>query len=163
MSRKFIGYVAVAALAVTVIGSRPAQANNDLATALAALVGVAIVGGIIANNLDDEKKASKYRSKAPTHFREPSNSRGHQIYRQASPKHTPRRANRYVLPGDCLRSFKTRDGRQRIFETRCLQAEYSFTNTLPRSCGVKIRTHNKQRRGYDAGCLGRAGYKLARS
>lgn len=163
MSRKFIGYVAVMALAVTVIGSRRAQANDDLATALAALVGVAIVGSIIADNLDDDEKASNHRSKAPARVRDHANPRGHRTYRHVSPNHTPRRASRHLLPGDCLRSFDTRNGRQRIFESQCLRTQYSFTNTLPRSCGVTVRAHHKQRRGYDAGCLGRAGYKLARS
>ncbi len=163
MSRKFIGYVAAAALLVTAIGSQPAKADEDLATALAALVGVAIVGSLIADSLDDDDpKVTKRRSVPVAGLRDQPRARADRIYREVHPRPLPRRADRTLLPGDCLRSFRTRDGRLRVFETHCLRRQYGFTNSLPRSCSVSIRARHEQRRGYDARCLHRAGYKLAR-
>lgn len=157
MSRRFIGCVAAAALMITAIGSRAAQADEDLATALAALVGVAIVGSIIADRLDeDDKKVVTRRVDDSTRIK------GDRVYRNVTPRPLPRRANRNLLPGACLRSFESRDRRHRVFEKRCLKRQYGFTSSLPRSCSVSIRSNDERRRGYDARCLRRAGYKLAR-
>jgi hypothetical protein len=66
------------------------------------------------------------------------------------------------LPGDCLQSFETRDGRYRIFERSCLKQRYAFERSLPRACEVKFKGWKKMQHGYDARCLRRAGYQLAR-
>ncbi|MGA9408914.1 MAG: hypothetical protein WBV78_00575, partial [Roseobacter sp.] len=55
MSRKFIAIVASAALLITAVGNAPARADEDLARLLATVVGVAIVGAVISNKLDDDK------------------------------------------------------------------------------------------------------------
>jgi hypothetical protein len=78
-------------------------------------------------------------------------------------KPLPDRVKRRLLPGECLRSYRTVDGRSRIFGKNCLQENYAFNRSLPRACVVKFRSGGKTRRGYDARCLRREGYQLARS
>ena len=162
MSRKFIAAVVSAALLVTTIGNAPARADEDLARLLATVVGVAIVGAVISNKLDDDKD-DRVTRKNPDRdgIIRQARPRG-DVIRRADAGAFPRRANRYLLPGDCLRSFETRDGRTRVFGKKCLQQNYRFTNDLPRACKVKFRANGKKRNGYGARCLRRSGYQLAR-
>ena len=162
MSRKFIAAVVSAALLVTTIGNAPARADEDLARLLATVVGVAIVGAVISNKLDDDKD-DRVTRKNPDRdgIIRQATPRG-DVIRRADAGAFPRRANRYLLPGDCLRSFETRDGRTRVFGKKCLQQNYRFTNDVPRACKVKFRANGKKRNGYGARCLRRSGYQLAR-
>jgi hypothetical protein len=73
------------------------------------------------------------------------------------------RANRKLLPGDCLRSSQTWDGRVRYFGERCLERSYGFTNQLPQECAVQVRAENRLQQGYEARCLRDRGYQLARN
>lgn len=164
MSRKFIATVVSAALFITAFGNAPARADEDIARLLATVVGVAIVGAVISSKLDDDDDKEKrvtgriadrdgiIRQAAP---------RG-DVIRRADAGAWPRHANRQLLPGDCLRSFQTRDGRYRVFGKKCLQRNYGFTRDLPKACKVKFRANGKKRQGYGARCLRRSGYQLAR-
>jgi hypothetical protein len=73
------------------------------------------------------------------------------------------RANRKLLPGDCLRSSQTWDGRVRYFGTQCLERSYGFVHRLPQACAVQVRADNRIQSGYEARCLRNQGYKLARN
>ncbi|GIT86428.1 hypothetical protein [Roseobacter sp. OBYS 0001] len=164
MTRRFIATVVSAAIAVAVIGNTPARANEDLARTLAAIVGIAVVGAVIQNQLDDDKKDK--RAKRAPHNRSSvihSNARyKDHVIKRATPGRSPRRVNRWLLPGDCLRSFNTGNGRYRVFGKTCLERNYGATRQLPQACKVKFRTNSKNRVGYGARCLRRAGYQLAR-
>lgn len=164
MTRKFIAAIVGAALTITAIGSAPARADEDLARALAAIVGIAIVGKVISDNRsDDKKKSTVTRNRNTTHHStRPYYNRSDNWIRRVEPRPLPRRVERRLLPGDCLRSFNTRDGRYRIFGKRCLQRNYQHVRSLPRSCEVSFRTGNQKRHGYGARCLHRKGYQLAR-
>ena len=161
MSRKFITTVIAAAIAVTAFGNAPARANEDLARALAALVGVAIVGKVISDRLDkdDDKVSRSYDNRY--RYVQPVVPRSEQV-RRFEQRPLPRRVQRSLLPGDCLRSFETGNGRQRVFDKKCLRKNYNYVRSLPRSCEVSFRAKKKKRRGYDARCLRREGYQLAR-
>lgn len=165
MTRKFIAAIVGAALTITAIGSAPARADEDLARALAAIVGIAIVGKVISDKLDDDdkKKSTVTRNRNTTHHStRPYYNRSDNWIRRVEPRPLPRRVERRLLPGECLRSFNTRDGRYRIFGKQCLKRNYGYVKSLPRACEVKFRTGNKNRRGYGARCLRREGYQLAR-
>lgn len=162
MSRKFIAAVVSAALLVTTIGNTPARADEDLAKLLAAVFGVAIVGAVINNKLDDDKddRVTQRSSERDRIIRQ-ATPRG-DVIRRADPVTAQRRANRFLLPGNCMRSFQARDGRYRVFGKKCLKKNYAFNRDLPRACKVKFRADGKKRDGYGARCLRRSGYQLAR-
>ena len=164
MSRKFIAAIVCSALSITAIGAAPARADEDLAKALAAIVGLAIVGKVISDKLDDDKKPAPTvtRNRVYDDFRFENNARTDQVITPWEPRPLPRRVERRLLPGDCLRSFETPNGRVRVFGQRCLERNYSYNQSLPRACAVRFRVNNKKRRGYDARCLRREGYQLAR-
>ena len=164
MTRKFIAAVVCTALSVTAIGAAPAKADEDLAKALATIVGIAIVGKVISDKLDDDKPPTQTvaRNRAYDNFRFENNANTDRVITPWEPRPLPRRVERRLLPGDCLRSFETSDGRVRVFGKRCLERNYSYNQSLPRSCAVRFRVNNKKRRGYDARCLRREGYQLAR-
>jgi hypothetical protein len=66
------------------------------------------------------------------------------------------------LPGQCLRSLHTRQGKVRMFGARCLHNSFTHANRLPSECGIRVRTNQGPRRGYEARCLRNHGYQLAR-
>ncbi|AEI96181.1 hypothetical protein [Roseobacter litoralis] len=165
MTRRFIATVVSAAIAVAVIGNTPARANEDLTRTLAAIVGIAVVGAVIKNKLDDDKKEKRAKRASKNRSEVIHSNTWHQDHaiQRATPYRAPNRANRWLLPGECLRSFSTDDGRYRVFGKKCLERNYGATRQLPDACKVKFRTNNKKRSGYGARCLRRAGYQLARS
>ena len=181
MSRRFVGAVAALAVAIALVGPRNAQADEDLFRALAVVAGVAVVGKVLSDRAErnekrDAKRKAKKKEKAEAvatrrydvapydswrpvarpvwqHDREP---------RDVAPRPLPREVRRKLLPGDCLRSYETWDGRQRVFSDRCLIENYSHARSLPRACKVSFRVRGELRRGYDARCLRDEGYQLAR-
>ena len=163
LPRKFIAGVVTTALMIAMLGNAPARADEDLARALAAAVGVAIVGKIIAERVretgddDFDDIATRRYDTSPRDgwVVSPRDDR-------AGRRVEPRPLDRSLLPGDCLRSFETRDGRYRIFGERCLRENYAYTRRLPRACEVSFRANRTTQTGYDAHCLRRAGYQLAR-
>ncbi|WP_298915726.1 hypothetical protein [uncultured Roseobacter sp.] len=158
MHRKFIATIVAAALAVTAIGSAPARADNDLLKALAAIAGVAIVGKVI----HDRNKRNKERDTVTRNtYQAPIYESSPRVY-DLEPRPLPNRAKRRLLPGDCLRSAQTRQGRVRYFGNRCLERNYKHVNKLPRDCFIRLRGDDQSRRGYDARCLRDRGYQLAR-
>lgn len=164
MSHKFIAAVVAAALAVVTIGNAPARADEDVARALAAIVGAAVVGAIINHELKDRKEEKRVTqrkdSRVPEVWRRDQSS--DRVIRRSEPRPLPAQVKRKLLPGNCLRSFETSDGRARVFSKKCLKENYTFNRSLPQACAVKFRTQKKRQSGYDARCLRRQGYQLAR-
>lgn len=158
MHRKFIATIVAAAVTVTAIGSAPARADEDVLRALAAIAGIAIVGKVIHDR--NERKRAQHSVTRNTH-KAPVYQHTGRVY-DLKPRPLPKRANRRLLPGDCLRSAETRQGRVRYFGKRCLERNYRYVNRLPQYCAVRFRGEDRSRRGYDARCLRREGYQLAR-
>ena len=62
MTRKFIAAVVGAALAITAVGSSPVRADQDLVRALAVIAGIAIVGKVIEDRIEDnDNRVSRNR------------------------------------------------------------------------------------------------------
>lgn len=169
MYRKFIATVAAASIALTAIGAVPAAAENFKAErALAAILGLAVVGAIVHENRKDKK-----HKPAQVHVTPKQKGHGHlghkhvgqgynpPVYHPA-PRPMPNRVNRKLLPQQCLRSMQSRDGRVRYFGQRCLNRNFEFAHRLPQVCNYTFRTHKGTRRGYEARCLRDWGYRLAR-
>lgn len=155
MHRKFIATIVAAALAVTVIGNAPARANDNVLGALAAIAGIAIVGKVIH---DHNKRKDHHTPVTRQTYKTPVQSHKNRVY-DIKPRPLPKRANRKLLPGNCLRSADTRQGRVRYFGQRCLQHSNHSVSRLPHNCKVRVRG---QGHGYEARCLRRNGYELAR-
>lgn len=161
MYRKFIATIVAAAVGLTALGASPAFADrdDDLARALAAVLGVAVIGSIIHDNRKKKKARHAPRQQyQPAHNPPRVRDHGH-----IQPKPLPRKVRRKLLPQHCLRSFDTRRGTVRMFPRRCLERSYSFVHRLPGHCATQIRTHRGHRIGWEARCLRQSGYRLARS
>jgi hypothetical protein len=158
MYSKFIATVAVASILITGFSAAPARANqDDVGRALAALLGIAIVGAVIHENKKNKKQRAHVKP-APRHkVHKPV-----QKQRHVKPRPLPRHVSQHLLPGRCLRSFETRRGTARIFGQRCLERHYGFTHRLPQHCERRVRTDRGSRSGFGANCLRKQGYKLAR-
>lgn len=147
IQKKFIATIAAAAIAVTGLSTAPARAgDDDAAAAIAAILGLAVIGAVIADKRKDKKERRE-------------------VIQRPLPKPVkplPRRVSRKLLPQQCLRSFHTDRGQRRIFGQRCLHRNYGFVNSLPRQCHREFYTDRGWRQGYGARCLNRHGYQLAR-
>ena len=160
MYRKFIATISAAAIALTALGSAPAYADDrDAARALAAILGIAVVGAIIHDRNKDKKR--KVHQHAPVYKKHVQKKHVHKPHR-LQPRPLPQRVNRKLLPQRCFRSVQTYQGTFRMFGQRCLNRHYSFANSLPNRCRYVFPTPNGNRKGYDARCLRDAGYRLAR-
>jgi hypothetical protein len=161
MFAKFIATLAGAAMMITAAGARPVAADErDLARALALIAGVAIVSKIISDNKQDKRDhvATRNNNQYQQHYYTPQRPA---YVEPIQPRPLPQKAQRKLLPGDCLRSYNTRDGRVRMFGQRCLQNQYRYVNRLPEHCAIRVRTSEGPRRGYEARCLRDQGYRLA--
>lgn len=160
MHRKFIATIAAASILITGFAAAPARADqDDVGKALAAILGIAIVGAVIHDKNKDKKRKRAHVVKPKPHkktydARTPT--------RKVHPRPLPRRISEHLLPGKCLRSFETTRGTKRIFGQRCLERNYSFTHRLPQHCERRVRTDRGVRSGFAARCLNRQGYQLAR-
>ncbi|MCI2400163.1 hypothetical protein [Aliiroseovarius subalbicans] len=143
MIRPLIALTLAASIALTPMAAAPARAdNNDNAAAIAALLGLIIVGTAVSNSNNDvvyERRSSRERI-------------------------APRRTR--ALPEQCLKRFETRRGTKRYFGSRCLERNFRFANRLPERCEIRIKTRNRagdrvRRDVYTPACLRREGYFIA--
>jgi hypothetical protein len=161
---RFIGTFTAMAIAATTFSAAPAVADDERnARAIAALLGIAVIGKIIHDNKNSHAPVAgpiyqvNPNSTAPVYKKPRVRTQPH-----PHPQPLPRRVNRKLLPEKCLRSFQTRNGHVRMFPRRCLERNYDFVNRLPLNCGVRVNTDRGPRQGYGARCLRRSGYSLAR-
>ncbi|ASM73777.1 MULTISPECIES: cytochrome C oxidase subunit IV family protein [Roseobacteraceae] len=159
LHRKFIAFVAGLSIAITGLSAVPAAADqDDTARALAAILGLAIVGAVIHDSRKDKDHVTRhdtYRPVARPGYRPDP--------RPLHPRPLPPRANnRKLLPQACLRTFHTRQGKVNGFGDKCLSNRYRYSNSLPQACVLRFRNQNGYGRGYDARCLRQRGYELAR-
>jgi len=152
MARSFITLIVTTAIALTTL-TAPARADNDdAAKALAAILGLAIVGGIIHESRKDKGHPPPVTRRAPR-----------DIVHPVQPRPLPKRAVRHtLLPQTCLRTFRNAQGYEvQGFGQRCLHRNYAHTQTLPRRCATHVETRRGWGTAYDARCLHRKGYRLA--
>lgn len=148
MSRKFIALIAGTAIALTTF-SAPARADSDdAAKALAALLGLVVVGKIISDRNDD-KRYNVHKAPRP-------------IQPGPKPRPLPPQVNKKLLPQHCFRTFNAQHRQVRGFGAYCLQRNYRFAHTLPRRCAVQVQTRRGWGWAYGARCLNERGYRLAR-
>lgn len=158
-SRTMIMPVLVAALSLNPMSSSPALAgsknNDDVGAFIAALLGLAVVGTIIAKSNDDDR--SKPRAGKPKHPPRPQKPGRHVIDdRQLHSK--------YRLPNKCLRKFQTQFGKKRYWGRGCLRKRYDHLKSLPKSCQDTVVVKNNNgvwvpRKVYHPRCLKEAGYR----
>jgi hypothetical protein len=176
MYRKFIATVTAASIALTALGTAPAAAadQRQTANAIAAIIGLAVVGKLIHDRKDRDKQEVHHK---PQHKPQPVHPKPQQIERhpkphtpsfqtqrldQPTPRPLPQRASRKLLPRECLRSFDTRRGKVRMFPNLCLTRNYAQAHRLPQKCFYVFNTRKGERRGYEAQCLRERGFRLAR-
>lgn len=147
LHRKFISGIAGLSILLTGLAAAPARADNDdVARALAAFVGLAIIGAAINDARKDDKARPVVR---------------HKPY--VAPKPLPKRVNRKLLPQRCFRTFSDRrGGRVPAFGYRCLENHYTHARSLPRRCLREAYGQRGLRTVYSASCLRNQGYQLAR-
>lgn len=161
MHKKFITAVAAASIMITGFAAVPARADSDdTKRALAALLGIAIIGAAIHDANKDNDYHAQRKQTYPRH--RPHVKPGHRP--QVKPRPLPKRVDRKVLPSQCLRTFKTRRGHNvREFGLGCLRNNYRYVNSLPQRCARTDRTHSGLRHGYGVKCLRAQGYRMSRS
>lgn len=158
MYRRFIATIIAASIAITAFGAVPARADDrDVARALAAILGLAVVGKIIHDNKKDKERAVARQRAAPVY--QPPRVRQRYIEPRPLPRHV---RNNKLLPKQCFRSYDTRRGTVHMFGRKCLNNNFRHVNSLPQHCKVRVNTFNGNRTGYQARCLRDAGYRLAR-
>jgi len=151
--RQFIATVAAAAIAITGFTAAPARAGEDeVGAALAALLGLAIVGAVIKDKRDDRKARQQVHT--PHHVTPAP--------RPVHPRPVPPQVNRKLLPNQCLRTLHTDRGRAHLFTQRCLERHYRHVNSLPDRCHRQVWTDRGWRQGWGARCLNRHGFQMAR-
>ena len=171
MYRKFIATIAAASIALTALGASPAFAGEkETARAIAAILGLAVVGKLIH---DKNERKKERREEVSRGYHNPQPSKPHRpeyrapsytppAYHTPKPRPLPDRVNRNLLPQQCFQSFDTRRGKVRMFPSRCLERHYTYAYRLPPQCEYIFDTPRGNRRGYEARCLRDKGYRLAR-
>lgn len=147
MFRNLTNSLIAATLVLSSFTATPAHADEkDVAKALAAIIGIAVVGKIIKDAKDDKKKVTRRRPLPPL-----------------EPRPMPDLVDDKLLPPHCLRTFDTYDGAKHMFGRRCLEKHYFFAQYLPDRCLRYLDTFNGFREAYAPRCLRRKGYSLARN
>ena len=151
LHHKFIAGIISMSILITAGTAAPARANDDdVAKALAAILGLAIVGKVIIDSRDDKRKKAKQVQ--PRRHVDP----------YVHPRPRPDRVNRKLLPQQCFRSFEVRNGYMRGFGRRCLNRHFDYAHQLPGRCYREVWTDRGRRGVYGARCLRERGYRLAR-
>ena len=153
---RVIGAIAALAICITAIGAGSAQADsrNAAGGALAALLGLVVIGAIIQENKEDERRERR-RAQAAAQAKKKQNAL------KARPL-PPRVRQSLNLPQSCVRDVRTANGnRARILGQRCMDRTYRNVRSLPRTCERVLRTDRGVRRGWSARCLRREGYQIA--
>lgn len=156
LHKKFIAGVAAAAILVTGVGASQARAGDYTAErALAALLGLAVIGAIVTDRNDDDRR--KVSRRPVTRDRTVT----YDTHGVLEPRPLPRRVKaRRNLPEKCLRPVRSDRGRYHVLGKKCLTRNYRFVDSLPRSCERRIKTRHGIRLGWGARCLRERGYRI---
>ncbi|MES2435323.1 MAG: hypothetical protein V4586_16060 [Pseudomonadota bacterium] len=129
--------MAISLLAATAMPSHAEKRDNDLAKIIAG----ALVIGLIAKTIDDNKDRNKPKPHKPQPYPEP-------VYE-------PR------VPSVCAISIDSNSGNAvTMYSEKCLRRE-GFDYRLPR-CARDVRIYGQPDRVYSAQCLRDAGFRLGR-
>ena len=154
MARKFIASVLTVAVLVTGFNAAPARATDirDLAGAAAGIAAVAI----IANQLNKQRdRGDEVYSSRNSLGQILAPNRNAQQYGYGGQQHG-HGGQHFVKPRPLRgRAFN-------VLGQRCLENNFRGARNLPRSCAVDIQSHRGWRSAYDANCLSRSGYSIAR-
>ena len=131
----FAGLLALT-LGLTSVAPSQAQAEIDGDDALRGLVTLLIIGSII-HQLDDNDR------------------------RRPEPIVTPR-PNRKVVPARCLRTIHGPNRTRQVFMKPCLRRNMDNVNRLPARCEITVETQRGTRRAYRSRCLEREGWRTSR-
>ena len=174
MARKFIATVLTAAVIVTGFNAAPARAMDirDVAQAAAGIAAVAIIANQLNKSRDGGQSSLSSRSstgqifapaqRAPQYgYVQPHHGHGGQHF--VKPRPLPDRVARKALPAACLQTVEDRRGRAvNILGQHCLENNFRGARSLPAACKVDVQSNRGWRTAYDATCLTRAGYSIAR-
>lgn len=150
---RFIGTIAALSILITAFGAAQVQARDRSAEqALAAILGLAVIGAIIAKQSDSAPKVDKVVPR-------PKPIEARPLPRDLHRKHG---SARRALPQQCLREFRTKRGPTRVFGVRCMDRHYDYVSRLPKHCERRMRTDRGVRYGWGARCLRSEGYRVAR-
>ncbi len=137
----------------------PAQAARIDGDEIGKLVfGIAVVAAV--NSILDNRRADQAEATEVHHNRwQDPTPRRNNANRWSD---LNQRTNSRVIPHECMRRVETRFGIQRMFGRRCLERNYTFVNSLPDRCAVRVYTDHGPRRGFDPLCLREQGYRSDR-
>ena len=159
MSRRFIMTILAAAIAFSGVTAAPARAADSDAMLRALGIGTAllVVGAAIRNARADDDRKDRDKKAKPKHVA-PSR---HEPARRWQDDRGRRSWSRgpAPLPPACLID-RRRQGA--VFDAQCLGNRYSESRRLPDNCRFRMDTRRGKVTVYDAGCLRRSGYELAR-
>ncbi len=174
MARKFIATVLTAAVIVTGFNAAPARAMDirDVAQAAAGIAAVAIIANQLNKSRDQDDGIFSSRSglgqviapqRQQPHYGYDQRHYGHGGQHFVKPRPLPDRVARKALPAACLQTVEDRRGRAvNILGQRCLENNFRGARSLPGACLVDVQSNRGWRTAYDASCLTRAGYSIAR-
>jgi len=180
MARKFIAAILTAAVVVTGVSAAPARAADlrELAQAAAGIAAVAIIanqlnksrGGnddniISRNGLGSIFAPHQHSPQSSPQYGHGYDDRRHDQAGQyfVKPRPLPDRVARKALPAACLQRVEDSRGRAvNILGQRCLENNFRGARHLPQACEVDVQSNRGWRTAYDATCLSRAGYTIAR-
>lgn len=151
MRKTFVSTVLASALAL-ITPTAPVLADDRTEQLITGAILLGLLGAVISEGDGRVELRLQDRHVPPRHVT-PLVPR-HQ-YQEVRP-----RQNR-ALPAECLRRYRTRDGRVRLFDADCLETRFRGYRHLPLDCAVTIRSHGSFESGFRPRCLRRAGYRLA--
>ncbi len=156
LHHKVIAGIVTLSILITASSAAPARADqDDVGRALAAILGLAIVGAVIADSKKDKREKVVVHPQPKRHVKKHPQP-------HIKPRPLPRHVNRKLLPQHCLRSFPVQDGHMRGFGRRCLNRHFDYAHELPGRCYREVWTDRGRRGVYSARCLRHRGYQLAR-
>lgn len=146
MKTFFLSAATAAALVLSPASYQTAQAN-DLSDVLGPLLGLAILGAVINEATDDNDDKVRTQTTSRQSFK---------------PHHKSHRAQRRVLPSQCIRVLETRRADRIVLPERCLNNRGIRNAQLPNRCERRVSTRNGGVTVYGARCLADAGWRLPR-
>lgn len=142
------------ALSITPVSANDWGSRNDhddTAKVLGLLLGIATIGALLSNKDDRHDDRVKPRKPHKPYKR---------VHRDRVPKHL-------VLPKDCVRTYRTQQGKRTLFSNQCLKRNFKYYNNLPPACKANVVARNNQgtyvkRKVFRPSCLNNRGYRLAK-
>jgi len=146
MRKRLISTLLAATLAMTA-PTAPVMANERTEQLIAGAILLGILGAALNEGQRRDDRRVEQRHVTP-------------LLPEVEFRHVEPRRTR-ALPAECLRRYRTRDGRVRLFDGQCLEQSFRGYRHLPLDCAVTIRSQGRFESGFRPRCLRRAGYQMA--